>query len=412
VPTPRSFPRSSASGIDVARAVVYVPEVGDHTVTARVVAGRSLAVRALVSVFRAGAAVIAVPLALRDEAVERALARMPALAAAIHWLDPASPEPPPPDGEPWLFVPVSAVVDVLSLQALLTPAPPPQGAILSGSAVAGAPVVLASATLVARLWKEAADGRPLGAELARYADEVQLEPREAPGVFVAVKDDAGLARAENALYERVGTGLDSGFDRVLHRRCSRWITRVLVLTPVTPNQVSVLSLLIGCAAIWCFWNATATSAAWGLALYAVACIVDHTDGELARLTFQESRFGAELDWIIDNIIHVGIVLGMAVSAGGPVAIGVGIAAVAGVALSAWFARILPDEFEVGEAVGGALKDMGNRDLFYLLLLGFVLFRWTAPRLLLPLAIVVALGSHAYWIGCLNRIRRSRAAGMP
>ena len=94
------------------------------------------------------------------------------------------------------------------------------------------------------------------------------------------------------------------------------------------------------------------------------------------------------------------------------AVAVGIAAVVGVALSAWFARILPHEIEVGEAVGGALKDMGNRDLFYLLLLGFVLFRWTAPHLLLPLAIVVALGSQAYWIGCLNRIRRSRAAGMP
>jgi phosphatidylglycerophosphate synthase len=395
----------------VARAVVYVPEARDHTVAARVVAGRSLVVRALVSAFRAGATVIAMPLALRDEAVERALARVPALAAAIHWLDPAHPEPTPPDGERWLFVPVSAVVDALSLQALLTPTPP-QGAILSGSAAAGAPVVLAPATVAARLWKEAADGRPLGAELARYADEARLEPRDAPGVFVAVKDDAGLARAENALYERVGTGLDSGFDRVLHRRCSRWITRVLVLTPVTPNQVSVLSLVIGCAAIWCFWNATPASAVWGLALYALACVVDHTDGELARLTFQESRFGAELDWIIDNIIHVGIVFGMAVTAGGPVAIGVGIAAVVGVALSAWFARILPDEFEVGEAVGGALKDMGNRDLFYLLLLGFVLFRWTAPRLLLPLAIVVAFGSHAYWIGCLNRIRRSRAAGTP
>ena len=396
----------------MARAVVYFPEVGSHTVAPRVVAGRSLAVRALVSAFRAGAATIAAPLALRDEAVERALARMPALAAAIHWLDPARPEPPIPKDELWLFVPVSAVVDALSLRALLTPSPPPHGAILSGSAEAGAPVMLAAATLVARLWKDAADGRPLGVELARHADEARLEPRAVAGVFAVVKGEAGLARAEDALYERVGTGLDSGIDRLLHRRCSRWITRVLVLTPATPNQVSVLSLLIGCAAIWCFWNATETSAAGGLALYALACIVDHTDGELARLTFQETHFGALLDWVIDNIIHVGVVFGMAVSAGGPVAVAVGIAAVVGVALSAWFARILPHEIEVGEAVGGALKDMGNRDLFYLLLLGFVLFRWTAPRLLLPLAIVVALGSQAYWIGCLNRIRRSRAAGMP
>ncbi len=396
----------------MAGAVVYFPEVGSHAVAPRVVAGRSLAVRALVSAFRAGAATIAVPLALRDEAVERALARMPALAAAIRWLDPARSEPPPPDGELFLFVPVSAVVDALSLRALLTPAPPPQGAILSGSVEAGAPVVLASTTLAARLWKEAADGRPLGVELARHAGEAGLEPRAAAGVFAVVKGEAGLARAEDALYERVGTGLDSGIDRLLHRRCSRWITRVLVRTPATPNQVSVLSFLIGCASIWCFWNATEASAAWGLALYALACIVDHTDGELARLTFQETHFGAQLDWVIDNIIHVGVVFGMAVSAGGPVAVAVGIAAVVGVALSAWFARILPHELEVGEAVGGALKDMGNRDLFYLLLLGFVLFRWTAPRLLLPLAIVVALGSQAYWIGCLNRIRHSRAAGMP
>ena len=396
----------------MARAVVYFPEARSHAVALRVVAGRSLAVRALVSAFRAGADTIAVPPALRDEAVERALARLPALAAAVHWLDPARPEPPFPDGEPWLFVPVSAVVDALSLRGLLTPAPPPQGTILAGSAAAGAPVVLASATFTARLWKEAAEGRPLGVELVRHAGEAQPELREAAGVFAVVKDEAGLARAEDALYERVGTGLDSGIDRLLHRRCSRWITRVLVLTPATPNQVSLLSLLIGCAAIWCFWNATEASAAWGLALYALACIVDHTDGEIARLTFQETRFGAQLDWVIDNVIHVGVVFGMAVSAGGPVAIGVGIAAVVGVALSAWFARILPHEIEVGEAVGGALKDMGNRDMFYVLLLAFVLFRWTSPRLLLPLAVVVAVGSQAYWIGCLNRIRRSRAAGLP
>ncbi len=396
----------------MARALVYFSEAGSHTVAPRVVAGRSLAVRALVSAFRAGAATIAVPSALRDDAVERALARMPALAAAIQWLDPARPEPPPPGAALWLFVPVSAVVDAPSLRALLDPAPPPPGAILSGSAEAGAPVVLASAAVASRLWKDAAEGRPLGVELARHAAEARLEPRDAAGVFAVVTDEAGLARAEDALYARVGTGLDSGIDRLLHRRCSRWITRVLVLTSATPNQVSLVSFLIGCAAIWCFWNATATSAIWGLVFYALACIVDHTDGELARLTFQESRFGAELDWVIDNIIHVGIVFGMAVSAGGPVAIGVGIAAVVGVALSAWFARILPHEIEVGEAVGGALKDMGNRDMFYLLLLGFVLFRWTSPRLLLPLAIVVAIGSQAYWIGCLNRIRRSRAAGLP
>ncbi|HET8577105.1 MAG TPA: CDP-alcohol phosphatidyltransferase family protein [Methylomirabilota bacterium] len=394
----------------MARALLYLPEPAGRSLAARSVAGRSLTVRALVSAFRAGATLVVIPEALRDTAVDRALGRMPALAAAVRWLDPDRPDTPPADGEPWLFVPVSAVVDAVSLRALLTPEPPAQGAALSGSAAASAPVVLAPANLAARLWKDAAACRPLGPELAHHIAQAGLESREAPGVFAAVKDEAGLRRAENALYRRVGIDADSGVDRLLHRRCSHWITRALVRTPVTPNQVSLLSFLIGCGSIWCFWDASPVSAVWGLVLYTLACVVDHSDGELARLTFQESRFGAHLDWAIDNIIHAGVVFGIGLSAGGPVAIAIAIVAAVGVALSAWFARILPHEIEVGEAVGGALKDMGNRDLFYLLLLGFVLFRWTAPLLLLPLAVVVAVGSQAYWIGCVDRIRRSRAGG--
>ncbi len=396
----------------MARAFVYLPEPASRSLAARVVAGRSLIVRALVSTLRAGADIIGISSALRDPAMDRALKRMPDLARAVSWLDPADPGVPPPGGDPWLFVPVSAVVDATSLRGLLDPAPPAQGAVLAGSVVAGAPVVLAPTALADRLWPGLATGDPLGAELERHIAEVGPEPREAAGVFAAVRSHADLALAEEALYRRVGTGLDTGVDRFLHRRCSRWITRVLVLTPVTPNQVSLLSLLIGCAAIWCFWDPSPASAVWGLVLYALASIVDHTDGELARLTFQESRLGAHLDWAIDTIIHAGLVLSMAVTAGGRAALAVGIAAALGVTLSAWFARILPHEIEVGEAVGGALKHMGNRDIFYLLLFGFVLFRWTAPRLLLPLAIVVAVGSQAYWIGCVDRIRRSRAGWTP
>ena len=92
---------------------------------------------------------------------------------------------------------------------------------------------------------------------------------------------------------------------------------------------------------------------------------------------------------------------MAVSAGGGAATAViGIVGAAGVALSALFARYLPREIAVGETVGGALKNMGNRDLFYLLLLGFVLLRWVPPAALPALALVVALGSQCV----LDRVR--------
>ena len=60
-------------------------------------------------------------------------------------------------------------------------------------------------------------------------------------------------------------------------------------------------------------NNVSASAFAGVFLYALACIVDHADGELARLTFQESRIGANLDWTIDTLIHAGLVLGIGVS---------------------------------------------------------------------------------------------------
>jgi phosphatidylglycerophosphate synthase len=395
----------------VARALLYLPEAASRALAARQIAGRPLTVRALVAAVRAGATTIGIPVSLRDPAVERALERLPAATGAVRWLDPTIGRGPDADsGEPWLLIPAPLVIDPGCLRALLDPAAPAGGAVLANSMAGPAPVILAPAALVARLWPKLAVGEPIGLDLARHLDAARTEPRQAPGLLVVVRDEAGLVEAEQALYRRVGTGWDTGVDRFLHRRCSRWITRVLVRTPATPNLVSLASLAVGSAAIWCFWRSTPASAAWGIAFYALASILDHSDGELARLTYQESRFGAHLDWAIDTIIHAGVVLGMGLTAGGPVALAVGIAAAGGVTASAWFARILPHEIEVGEAVGGALEDMGNRDFFYLLLLAFVLFRWTATGLLLPLALLVALGSQAYWVSCVSRIRRSRAAG--
>ncbi len=174
--------------------------------------------------------------------------------------------------------------------------------------------------------------------------------------------------------------------------------------------MSLLSLGIGLGAVWAFWHATPLSAAAGVVVYLMACVVDHSDGELARLTFQESRLGAHLDWAIDTVIHSGLVLGMAVSAGGRRYHrhrrgGVGRRG----AERASSRAACPREIAVGETVGGALKNMGNRDLFYLLLLGFVLLRWVAPAALPALALVVALGSQSYWIACVDRIRRGRTA---
>lgn len=387
------------------RALLYLPDDAARPLVAASVAGRPLAVRAMTAALRAGATLIAVPSTLRDAEVERALRRMPALAAAVRWLTPGAPAP-MEEPNPWLLLPASSLIHVTALAGLLA-TPAPRGAVLTPSATGPAPVTLVPAALVTALWTDLAAGRAVGAVVARRLAEGGAETRQPTGPYVAVRETLDLARAEEALQATLAIAVDSGVDRYLHRRCSRWISRLLVQTPVTPNQVSLSSLAIGLVAVWCFWHATAPSALLGVLLYALASIVDHADGEIARLTFQESRLGANLDWTIDTIIHAGIVLGIGVSSGGWQAIVIGLLAATGVTLSAIFARYLPREIEVGPTVGGLLTHIANRDLFYLVLLSFATLRWLAPSLVFVVAAAVAVGSQIYWVGCLTRIRRPR-----
>ena len=385
------------------RALLYLPDDAGPRLAGAPVAGRTLTVRALVAALRAGASVIALPSTLRDAAVERALRRMPALAAAVRWLSPGD-EAPEDESGPWLLLPASSLIHVSALRGLL--APSTAGcAVLAPSAGTAAPVAIATPALVTAVWKDLAAGRPVGPELERRLAEAGARPREATGPYRTVRDTADLPAAEEALQATLGIPADSGVDRYLHRRCSRWITRLLVRTRVTPNQVSCGSFVIGLGAAWCFWHATPVSAAVGVIVYALACIVDHSDGEIARLTFQESRLGANLDWAIDTTIHAGMVLGIGVTAGGTVMTALGAVGAAGVILSALFAWYLPREIEVGRMVGGLLTNIGNRDLFYLLLLTVTALRWLHPPLVGAVTVVVAVGSQIYWIGCLVRIRR-------
>ena len=387
------------------RALLYLPDAAADRLAATPVAGRTLAVRVMVAALRVGASRIAVPAVLRDPAVDRALHRMPELASALEWVDAGQPVPADGPAARWLLLPASALIHATVLEDLLA-APAGRPVVLAESADGLAPVALLPTDLPA-LWKDAAAGRPIGLALSHWLREAGAVPRAAAGPYVDVRDATDLRRAETALDATLSIPADSGMDRYLHRRGSRWITRLLVRTDLTPNHVSVASLAIGLGAIWCFWHSTPTSAFVGVALYALACIVDHADGELARLTFQESRFGASLDWTIDTIIHAGLVLGIGVTAGGPVMLTAGLLGAAGVTLSAVFARYLPHEIEIGPTVGGVLQNIANRDLFYLLLLGAATLRLLTHGALGVAAVVVAVGSQAYWVGCLARIRRLR-----
>lgn len=121
-----------------------------------------------------------------------------------------------------------------------------------------------------------------------------------------------VAVAERKLMSAWPKPTDGIVSRRINRPISLRVTRLLAPTGVTPNQVSVVTLVLGLLAAW---FAALGGYAWWLAAavtFQVASILDGTDGELASLTFRQTPFGAWMDTICDNVSYVAFIAGVMV----------------------------------------------------------------------------------------------------
>ncbi len=78
------------------------------------------------------------------------------------------------------------------------------------------------------------------------------------------------------------------------QRIAAILVRPLGSSPVRPNHLTVLSLLLAAASGLVL--AHGQHIGWGALLFMAAVLLDHADGELARLTGQCSRFGHYFDY--------------------------------------------------------------------------------------------------------------------
>ncbi len=86
------------------------------------------------------------------------------------------------------------------------------------------------------------------------------------------------------------------------------IVRPLAKAGVTPNQITVLGLLISLTGAYFFYRGEQVIAALILLF---GSLIDALDGTLARLTGKTSRFGAFLDSTFDRISDGAVFLGIA-----------------------------------------------------------------------------------------------------
>ena len=174
-------------------------------------------------------------------------------------------------------------------------------------------VMLCSSGLFGGLERAAEQGRHgLSDGLRELASEGRVRTVEVTGrPWLDVDTPEALREAERRLLRDAGSkGADGPVARHLNRPLSRWMTHHLVRTPVTPNQISVLSWVLSCIAAVLFALGGYPALAAGGFLAQLASIVDGCDGEVARLKRCQSDFGGWFDAILDRYADAFLLFGL------------------------------------------------------------------------------------------------------
>ena len=90
----------------------------------------------------------------------------------------------------------------------------------------------------------------------------------------------------------------------LVRHFSYRLTPLLLQWPLTPNQITLISLLLGLAGAACFLGGGWFPGVMGGFLLVACYTFDNCDGEVARIKGLSSEFGARLDDFSDSMVDL------------------------------------------------------------------------------------------------------------
>lgn len=130
--------------------------------------------------------------------------------------------------------------------------------------------------------------------------------------YQPVRTSEDVERAEKKLFNSLKGDFEGFVDRYFNRKVSRGFTRLFLELGLSPNSITALAGIIGLVAAAGFSLGTYSAAILAALLFQLAAVIDCCDGEVARLTFTESPFGAWLDIVLDNLVHMAIFAGIAV----------------------------------------------------------------------------------------------------
>lgn len=202
----------------------------------------------------------------------------------------------------------------------------------------------------------------------------------------------------------------------LTRHLSFRLTPILAATPITPNQITGLSLGFGLAGAACFALGTWEWAMIGGVLLIACYTLDNCDGEIARIKGLSSAWGARFDdladWLVDGAFFAGLGYGIWMARGDILWFWLGLAATAGATIDyaidlVMHARAAKEAPQTATREAAATNVRKPEDAidwliyifhklsradFCFIVLGLAAF--DVAWILLPAA---AVGAQAYWI---------------
>ncbi len=186
-------------------------------------------------------------------------------------------------------------------------------------------------------------------------------------------------------------------DRYIIRKISGFITDLLVKTPITPNQVTIISLILGIVSAAFFSHGAHTYTIIAGVFYFVSTVFDQCDGEVARFKHMTSDFGKTFDIIVDSIVNATITIGITIAIyktnGSGLTIIAGLLAMMGIVISLLLTTYFNNNESKNDTGAKEMLDkLNNKDFFYIIMLASVVFNQMIWFLL-----IMAIGTNIYWI---------------
>ena len=187
-------------------------------------------------------------------------------------------------------------------------------------------------------------------------------------------------------------------------RLASLLVRPLVGSPIHPNHLTTLSLLTGLVAAMLYGTADRSAANWGAALFVVTNLLDHADGELARLAAKTSVAGGFYDRASDLVVRSSLFMGIGLGLrAGPLGAW---AIVAGVMTAAALVIIFAVRTEQARHTGPAALDQPSAAGFDLGDVLYLIAPLTWLGWLEPFLIAASIGAPVFCLWTVRRKHRS------